>query len=183
MLVVLAGKHATFEDNGRSCSNQSPFSTSSHLLPPHPTPFHPPLPLHVREKLAQGSVEEIADPRMGPIPPDAPPDALQRILDLAIRCTATFTADRPSMGRIAQEMEALRSEVCGGEEKVHKSHKVVDAELKERMQEQRQFSETMVSVLASMNSGSIGSVSSLWNTREPGKTGDMSGTGVPLPDV
>ncbi|CAI5462881.1 unnamed protein product [Closterium sp. Yama58-4] len=114
---------------------------------------------------------------MGP----TPPGALQRIADLAIRCTATFTADRPSMGRIAQEMEALRSEVCGGEEPVHKSHKVVDAELKERMQEQRQISETMVSVLTSMNTGSTGSLSSFWGVREAEKAGDVSGTGAPPP--
>ncbi|CAI6008416.1 unnamed protein product [Closterium sp. NIES-65] len=159
MLVVLTGKHANFDDNGRSCF----------LLE------------WVREKLSKGSAETITDPRMGP----APPGALQRITDLAMHCTATFTADRPSMARIAQEMEALRSEVSGGEEPVHKSHKVVDAELKERMQEQKQISETMVSVLTSMNTGSMGSgsVSSFWGIREAGRTGDVSSKDAPPPEV
>ncbi|CAI5513438.1 unnamed protein product, partial [Closterium sp. Naga37s-1] len=159
MLVVLTGKHANFDDNGRSCF----------LLE------------WVREKLSKGSAETITDPRMGP----APPGALQRITDLAMHCTATFTADRPSMARIAQEMEALRSEVSGGEEPVHKSHKVVDAELKERMQEQKRISETMVSVLTSMNTGSMGSgsVSSFWGIREAGRTGDVSSKDAPPPEV
>ncbi|CAI5953649.1 unnamed protein product [Closterium sp. NIES-64] len=92
----------------------------------------------VREKLGQGSLEEIADPRMGPVPPDA----LQRMADLAVRCCGTFTAERPSMGRIAQEMEALRTEVGGGEEPVHnKSYMKVDAELREKMLYQSQISE------------------------------------------
>ncbi|CAI5462845.1 unnamed protein product [Closterium sp. Yama58-4] len=87
------------------------------------------------------------------------PDALQRITDLAMRCTATFTADRPSMGRIAQEMDALRGEVGGGEEQVHKSYEVVDAELRARMQQQQKMSEqSMDSFLDSIHSGKIGSM-------------------------
>ncbi|CAI5513420.1 unnamed protein product [Closterium sp. Naga37s-1] len=116
------------------------FSTSPHVLPPLPNLFHhfPPQHPQVREKLGQGSLEEIADPRMGPVPPDA----LQRMADLAVRCCGTFTAERPSMGRIAQEMEALRTEVGGGEEPVHnKSYMKVDAELREKMLYQSQISE------------------------------------------
>ncbi|CAI5487527.1 unnamed protein product [Closterium sp. Naga37s-1] len=104
----------------------------------------------VQEKLGQGSLEEIADPRMGPVPPDA----LQRMADLAVRCCGTFTAERPSMGRIAQEMEALRTEVGGAEEQVHnKSYMKVDAELREKMLYQSQISEDNLNdVLASIPS-------------------------------
>ncbi|CAI6008438.1 unnamed protein product, partial [Closterium sp. NIES-65] len=116
MLAMLTGRHATFEED--SCLRN--------ILD------------WVREKLGQGSLEEIADPRMGPVPPDA----LQRMADLAVRCCGTFTAERPSMGRIAQEMEALRTEVGGGEEPVHnKSYMKVDAELREKMLYQSQISE------------------------------------------
>ncbi|CAI5466143.1 unnamed protein product [Closterium sp. Yama58-4] len=92
----------------------------------------------VQEKLGEGSVEEIADPRIGPVPPHA----LQHMADVAVRCCATFTVDRPSMGRIAQEMDALRAKVCGGEEQVHnKAYMKVDAELREKMRYQSQISE------------------------------------------
>ncbi|CAI5966106.1 unnamed protein product [Closterium sp. NIES-65] len=115
MLVMLTGRRVTFEADSRSWN----------ILD------------WVQEKLCEGSVEEIADPRMGPVPPHA----LQRMADLAVRCCATFTADRPSMGRIAQEMDVLRAEVCGGEEQVHKAYMKVDAELQEKMQYQSQISE------------------------------------------
>ncbi|CAI5994476.1 unnamed protein product [Closterium sp. NIES-64] len=145
MLVMLTGRRVTFEADSRSWNilDWQPLpmcfvylllcpSTSSHptspLIPQHP---------QVQEKLCEGSVEEIADPRMGPVPPHA----LQRMADLAVRCCATFTADRPSMGRIAQEMDVLRAEVCGGEEQVHKAYMKVDAELQEKMQYQSQISE------------------------------------------
>ncbi|CAI5953704.1 unnamed protein product [Closterium sp. NIES-64] len=134
MLVVLTGKPATYEDDKNH---------SRGILK------------WVQEKVGQGSLEEIADPRMGTVPPDA----LQRIADLAMRCTATFTADRPSMGRIAQEMDALRGEVGGGEEQVHKAYEVVDAELRARMQQQQKMSEqSMDSFLDSIHSGKIGSM-------------------------
>ncbi|CAI7887494.1 unnamed protein product [Closterium sp. NIES-53] len=106
---------------------------------------------------------------MGP----ALPNALHRILDLAMRCVATFTADRPSMGRIAQEMEALRAEVGSGEEPVHKSHRKVDAELKEKMQQQKQMNEDLVTVLASIRSmGSFGDTGDmgLGSVRDTGNT-------------
>ncbi|CAI5513393.1 unnamed protein product, partial [Closterium sp. Naga37s-1] len=127
----------------------SPPSTTFHLV--SLSPQHP----QVQEKVGQGSLEEIADPCMGTVSPDA----LQRIADLAMRCTATFTADRPSMGRIAQEMDALRGEVGGGEEQVHKAYEVVDAELRARMQQQQKMSEqSMDSFLDSIHSGKIGSM-------------------------
>ncbi|CAI5487552.1 unnamed protein product [Closterium sp. Naga37s-1] len=143
--------------------------TSFHLSPPRSTTHSPPQHPQVQEKLGQGgSIEEIADACMGPVPPDA----LQRITDLAMRCTATFTADRPSMGRIAQEMDALRGEVGGGEEQqVHKAYEVVDAELRARMQQQQKMSEqSMDSFLDSIHSGKIGSM------RDTGgmSTGDAS---------
>ncbi|CAI7797051.1 unnamed protein product, partial [Closterium sp. NIES-54] len=148
MLVVLTGKPATYEDDTNH---------SRGILK------------WVQEKLGQGgTIEEIADACMGPVPPDV----LQRITDLAMRCTATFTADRPSMGRIAQEMDALRGEVGGGEEQqVHKAYEVVDAELRARMQQQQKMSEqSMDSFLDSIHSGKIRSM------RDTGgmSTGDAS---------
>ncbi|CAI5477304.1 unnamed protein product [Closterium sp. Yama58-4] len=114
MLVLLTGRHVTFEADSRSWN------------------------ILDWEKLCEGSVEAISDPRMGPVSPHA----LQRMADLAVRCCATFTADRPSMGRIAQEMDAMRAEVCGGEEHVHnKAYMKVDSELREKMLYQSQISE------------------------------------------
>ncbi|CAI5462865.1 unnamed protein product [Closterium sp. Yama58-4] len=137
MLVVITGRHATFDED----------SLLWNILD------------WVQEKLSQGAMDEIADPRMGP----APPDALQRMADLAVRCTATFTADRPSMGRIAQEMEALRAEVCGGEEEVNKSYKKVDAELREKMQHQSLINEDNLNdALESIPSSRVGDAGGTW---------------------
>ncbi|GJP34350.1 hypothetical protein CLOM_g18804 [Closterium sp. NIES-68] len=145
MLGVLTGKTAIFEEGHRTWSNLE----------------------WVQEKLAQGAVDEIADPSMGD---DRPPtSAVQRIADLAIRCTATFTADRPTMARIACEMEALRAEVCGGEEDlVHRAHRQVDEELKESMEQEREMNAELFMTLTGGDTGSM-----------MGITGDMGGMSTP----
>ncbi|CAI7771219.1 unnamed protein product [Closterium sp. NIES-54] len=61
------------------------------------------------ELLSAGNASTVRDPRMA-----APEDIVSRLAQLAISCTAMPTASRPSMLRVAQDLEALRAEVGGG---------------------------------------------------------------------
>ncbi|CAI5982914.1 unnamed protein product [Closterium sp. NIES-64] len=47
---------------------------------------------------------------------DAPEDVLLRISHLALTCTVARTASRPTMGDVANELQAVRNEVEGKEE-------------------------------------------------------------------
>ncbi|CAI7931974.1 unnamed protein product [Closterium sp. NIES-54] len=47
---------------------------------------------------------------------DAPTDAVLRVAQLALSCTAERTATRPSMAHVANELQAIREEVVGKEE-------------------------------------------------------------------
>ncbi|CAI5526019.1 unnamed protein product [Closterium sp. Naga37s-1] len=58
-------------------------------------------------------VSLLRDPRMEE--DEAPNDVILRISLLALTCTATLTATRPSMARLAHDLEGIRGEV-GGEE-------------------------------------------------------------------
>ncbi|CAI6000125.1 unnamed protein product [Closterium sp. NIES-65] len=60
--------------------------------------------------VASGKTSLLRDPRM-----EAPGDIIERLARLAVSCTAMPTASRPSMSRVAQELEALRGEVGGGD--------------------------------------------------------------------
>ncbi|CAI5513439.1 unnamed protein product, partial [Closterium sp. Naga37s-1] len=59
--------------------------------------------------LSAGKSSSLGDSRMA-----APEDIVTRVAKLAISCTAMPTASRPSMLRVAQDLEALRAEVGGG---------------------------------------------------------------------
>ncbi|CAI7859248.1 unnamed protein product, partial [Closterium sp. NIES-53] len=61
------------------------------------------------ELLSAGKASSVGDSRMA-----APGDIITRLAKLAISCTAMPTASRPSMSRVAQDLEALGAEVGGG---------------------------------------------------------------------
>ncbi|CAI5525482.1 unnamed protein product, partial [Closterium sp. Naga37s-1] len=63
------------------------------------------------ECLSSGDRESLKDPTM-----DAPADAVLRVAQLALSCTAERTADRPSMLQVANELQAIREEWVGKEE-------------------------------------------------------------------
>ncbi|CAI5525484.1 unnamed protein product [Closterium sp. Naga37s-1] len=63
------------------------------------------------ERMSSGDMERLGDPTM-----DAPADAVLRVAQLALTCTAERTAARPSMAHIANELQAIREEWVGKEE-------------------------------------------------------------------
>ncbi|CAI5498461.1 unnamed protein product [Closterium sp. Naga37s-1] len=80
----------------------------------------------VEECLSKGDLASLKSPGM-----DAPEEVLLRLTQLAISCTVARTANRPTMGDVANELQAARNEV-GGKEEVRAAVKV-DAEDEERM--------------------------------------------------
>ncbi|CAI5526614.1 unnamed protein product [Closterium sp. Naga37s-1] len=58
-----------------------------------------------------GGLDSLKHPTM-----DAPADAVMRVAQLALSCTAERTAARPSMAHVANELQAIREEVVGKEE-------------------------------------------------------------------
>ncbi|CAI7913699.1 unnamed protein product [Closterium sp. NIES-53] len=61
--------------------------------------------------LSSGDLDSLKHPTM-----DAPADAVMRVAELALSCTAERTAARPSMAHVANELQAIREEVLGKEE-------------------------------------------------------------------
>ncbi|CAI7889549.1 unnamed protein product [Closterium sp. NIES-54] len=61
--------------------------------------------------LSSGNLGSLTDPTM-----DAPADAVLRVAQLALTCTAERIAARPSMAHIANELQSIREEVLGKEE-------------------------------------------------------------------
>ncbi|CAI5975813.1 unnamed protein product [Closterium sp. NIES-64] len=64
----------------------------------------------------------LRDPRMEE--EDAPDDVILRAAHLALTCTAALTATRPSMARLANDLEGIRGEVVG--EEVNRAAERVD---------------------------------------------------------
>ncbi|CAI5527159.1 unnamed protein product [Closterium sp. Naga37s-1] len=60
--------------------------------------------------IAGGRTSLLRDPRM-----EAPDDIINRLAQLAVSCTAMRTFSRPSMSRVAQDLEVVRGEVGGGD--------------------------------------------------------------------
>ncbi|CAI5949112.1 unnamed protein product [Closterium sp. NIES-64] len=83
-------------------------------------------PGYVEECLSKGDLTGLKSPGM-----DAPAEVLLHLTQLAISCTVARTANRPTMGDVANELQAVRNEV-GGKEEVRPAVKV-DAEDEERM--------------------------------------------------
>ncbi|CAI5525430.1 unnamed protein product, partial [Closterium sp. Naga37s-1] len=61
--------------------------------------------------LSSGDLDSLKHPTM-----DARADAVMRVAQLALSCTAERTAARPSMAHVANELHAIREEVVGKEE-------------------------------------------------------------------
>ncbi|CAI5493476.1 unnamed protein product [Closterium sp. Naga37s-1] len=64
----------------------------------------------------------LRDPRMEE--EDAPDDVILRVAHLALTCTAALTVTRPSMARLANDLEGIRGEVVG--EEVNRAAERVD---------------------------------------------------------
>ncbi|GJP74243.1 hypothetical protein CLOP_g4859 [Closterium sp. NIES-67] len=60
--------------------------------------------------MSEGNESSLRDPRMA-----APDGIILRLAQLAVSCTAMPTASRPSMSRVAHDLEALRAEVGSGD--------------------------------------------------------------------
>ncbi|CAI7767969.1 unnamed protein product, partial [Closterium sp. NIES-53] len=80
----------------------------------------------VEECLSKGDLTGLKSPGM-----DAPEEVLLRLTQLAISCTVARTANRPTMGDVANKLQVARNEV-GGKEEVRAAVKV-DTEDEERM--------------------------------------------------
>ncbi|CAI5527887.1 unnamed protein product [Closterium sp. Naga37s-1] len=129
ILVVLTGRALTAEAE----------AGSMHILPWHGRPrgraaaplsprnYSSPGPsLQVDECLSRGDVAGLKIAASM----DTPDDVLLRISHLALTCTVARTASRPTMGGVANELQAVRNEV-GGKEEVRAAVKV-DEEDEER---------------------------------------------------
>ncbi|CAI5952063.1 unnamed protein product [Closterium sp. NIES-65] len=87
-------------------------------------------PGYVDECLSKGDLAGLKSSGM-----DAPKEVLLRLTQLAVSCTVDRTANRPTMGDVANELQAVRNEVWGKEE-VRGAVKV-DVENEERMSAHR----------------------------------------------
>ncbi|CAI5477149.1 unnamed protein product [Closterium sp. Yama58-4] len=67
--------------------------------------------LQAEECIASKKTGPLKDPSM-----DAPDDAVLRLAQLALSCTAERTASRPRMADIANELQGIRHKVVGKEE-------------------------------------------------------------------
>ncbi|GJP45186.1 hypothetical protein CLOM_g4607 [Closterium sp. NIES-68] len=88
MLVVLTGRNVTFKDDGEISSIVD----------------------WAEKHISNEDALSLGDPCM-----EAPGDVILRIAHMAISCTAKLTATRPSMARLANDLEAIRAEVVGEE--------------------------------------------------------------------
>ncbi|GJP46737.1 hypothetical protein CLOM_g5982, partial [Closterium sp. NIES-68] len=89
-----------------------------------------------QKKLATKRIADICDPRI-----QAPEALVRRLAELAASCTAMPTASRPTMAKVASELEALKDEFVGHEvnraarnidEQIHSAstlHRPLDEEL------------------------------------------------------
>ncbi|CAI5536681.1 unnamed protein product [Closterium sp. Naga37s-1] len=108
ILVVLTGRTHNAETS----------KGSMHVLP------------WVDECLSKGDLAGLKSSGM-----DAPKEVLLRLTQLAVSCTVDRTANRQTMGDVANELQAVRNEV-GGKEEVRGAVKV-DVENEERMSAHR----------------------------------------------
>ncbi|CAI5960521.1 unnamed protein product [Closterium sp. NIES-65] len=96
MLVMLSGRGATVDESPSSeigdLSNQEPVSIS----------------VWASGLMACGKTSLLRDPRL-----EAPDDIIHRLAQLAVSCTAMRAFSRPSMSRVAQDLEAVRGEAGG----------------------------------------------------------------------
>ncbi|CAI6008436.1 unnamed protein product [Closterium sp. NIES-65] len=88
------------------------------------------------KKLASSRIADICDPRI------AAPDALvRRLAELAISCTTMPTASRPTMGKVASELEALKDEFVGQE--VNRAARNIDEQIHSASQLHRPLDEEL----------------------------------------
>ncbi|CAI7882131.1 unnamed protein product, partial [Closterium sp. NIES-54] len=116
MLVMLSGRGATINTmspctESDACASHEPISISKWAT----------------DLMAEGKTSPLRDPRM-----EAPNDITIRLAHLAVTCTAMPTASRPSMSRVAQDLEALRDEAGGGDARARAA-----ARVDEKMSNQR----------------------------------------------
>ncbi|CAI5462890.1 unnamed protein product, partial [Closterium sp. Yama58-4] len=102
MLMVTTGRDVTFFDEGKSVNVAD----------------------WVKEQIGRNDIAALKDPRM-----EAPEDIIMRIMQLAVRCTAKRTANRPSMTDIAIELQAILIALGGPTSKVFRAAEQVDAQL------------------------------------------------------
>ncbi|CAI5533110.1 unnamed protein product [Closterium sp. Naga37s-1] len=81
----------------------------------------------VNECLSEGNLADLKDPNLV-----ASEDVLLRLTQLAVSCTVGRTASRPTMGDIANELQAIRKELAG-EEEVSAAVKVDEEEEERKM--------------------------------------------------
>ncbi|CAI5510480.1 unnamed protein product [Closterium sp. Naga37s-1] len=108
MLVMLSGRGATINTmspgtESDACASHEPISISKWAA----------------DLMAEGKTSPLRDPRM-----EAPDDITIRLAHLAVTCTAMPTASRPSMSRVAQDLEALRDEAGGGDARARAAARV-----------------------------------------------------------
>ncbi|CAI5513446.1 unnamed protein product [Closterium sp. Naga37s-1] len=102
MLMVTTGRDVTFYDKGKSVN----------------------IAQWVKEQIGRNEVAVLKDPRM-----DASEEIIMRITQLAVRCTAKRTANRPSMTDIATELQTILVALGGPTSRVFRAAEQVDAQL------------------------------------------------------
>ncbi|GJP29542.1 hypothetical protein CLOM_g17129 [Closterium sp. NIES-68] len=103
MLVMLSGREAVIttkhkQDDGSNCHadhNEDPITILQWAT----------------ELMSESKVSSLGDPRMAAVPEAI----ISGLVQLAVGCTAMPTASRPSMSQVAQDLEALRAGVGGGD--------------------------------------------------------------------
>ncbi|CAI5487524.1 unnamed protein product [Closterium sp. Naga37s-1] len=111
------------------------------------------------KKLASSRIADICDPRI------AAPDALVRCLaELAISCTTMPTASRPTMGKVASELEALKDEFVGHE--VNRAARNIDEQIHSASQLHRPLDEE------------LDRISNMTPSSGPGSTMREEGSGI-----
>ncbi|GJP64678.1 hypothetical protein CLOP_g21645 [Closterium sp. NIES-67] len=108
MLVVLSGRGATVNDVNLGNESDDPGDQEPMSISKWAT-----------DLVARGKTSLLADPRMA-----APDDVIRCIAQLAVSCTAMPTASRPSIAHVAQDLEALRAEMGGGDERARASARI-----------------------------------------------------------
>ncbi|CAI5505039.1 unnamed protein product, partial [Closterium sp. Naga37s-1] len=108
ILVMLSGRGATISaispaTQSDACASHEPISISKWAT----------------ALMAEGKTSPLRDPRM-----EAPDDITIRLAHLAVTCTAMPTASRPSMSRVAQDLEAIREEVGGRDARVRAAARI-----------------------------------------------------------
>ncbi|CAI7808926.1 unnamed protein product, partial [Closterium sp. NIES-53] len=102
MLVMLSGRGATINVTRCDACQCEPDACAA----------HEPISISkwATDLMAEGKTSLLRDPRM-----EAPDDIINHLAHLAVTCTAMPTASRPSMSRVAQDLETLREEAGGGD--------------------------------------------------------------------